>query len=312
MYDEKAATQRFQNKSAPWAGFGTVIPPDMPRAEWAKASGLDWELKRNHKFWSENQDKGPYTRIPNKFAWTRGDEVYAETGFAWQPLQNVDALNFMAEYAEAGGVTVEVAGAMAGGKVPFCLARINREFEIGKGDRVKSYLVITSPHIVGQSIKVKTLTMRLICLNGMTSTNESSEYSQSHIHAFNFDMAKERVAFAHEELGKMEKRFKTISKLKLNIDDAMRKVIIPVFEPELTKVEDVTETGSRKLNEILTSILHSPGAQPETGWGVLNGVTHWADHVAGRSSSARLMSGWLGKNNKAKHKVENLLFEMAQ
>ena len=131
-----------------------------------------------------------------------------------------------------------VAGALREGGLVFALARINKEFEVGKGDRIKSYLMFSSPHRVGEAIRVKTLTLRLVCMNGLFTTNHAVEYSQSHIGMFDFAKARERVNFAHDELAEAEKRYKRIRALKMNIDDAMNKVLAPILAPDLVgKVE---------------------------------------------------------------------------
>ena len=302
---------RLKGWQAPWTGLGVDIS-QLPRAEWAKAAGLDWKLERHFDFHGPDEGGSQVTRMPNRYIWVRDtdNKPFAACGHGWMPLQNEAVLDFVAEYSAAGGIVPEVAGALREGGLVFALARINKEFEVGKGDRIKSYLMFSSPHRVGEAIRVKTLTLRLICMNGLFTTNHAVEYSQSHIGMFDFAKARERVNFAHDELAEAEKRYKRIRALKMNIDDAMNKVLAPILAPELAgKVE--IDNLPPKLAQIFQSIMTGPGAEPENGWGVLNGVSHWADHVAGRSPSSRLTSAWAGPNAMLKRKVEHQLLELA-
>jgi len=68
---------------------------------------------------------------------------------------------------------------------------------------------------------------------------------------------------------------------------------------------------NKHLSEILWSINKAPGATPNNGWGVLNGVTHWADHMAGNKADARLFNSWLGERSRLKLAVNDALLEMA-
>jgi hypothetical protein len=75
-------------------------------------------------------------------------------------------------------------------------------------------------------------------------------------------------------------------------------------------MQDAT-ARTRQLHEVLLSNEQAPGALPGTGWGILNAVTYWADHVAGRDKAARLNKSWFGSNGDVKLAVERGLLEMA-
>ena len=67
---------------------------------------------------------------------------------------------------------------------------------------------------------------------------------------------------------------------------------------------------SQKLHQVLLAVEDAPGAIPGNGWGVLNAVTYWADHIAGRSRDKRLNNAWFGENAALKLKVEKGLLEL--
>jgi hypothetical protein len=47
----------------------------------------------------------------------------------------------------------------------------------------------------------------------------------------------------------------------------------------------------------------APGAEPGNGWGVLNAVTYYADHIASRTADKRLANSWMGKTGNQKQQV---------
>jgi hypothetical protein len=69
--------------------------------------------------------------------------------------------------------------------------------------------------------------------------------------------------------------------------------------------------GDRKRDAVLDAYLNAPGADPGNAWGLLNGVTYWADHLASRTQDKRLTNSWFGKTGTLKQKVMSDLLELA-
>lgn len=88
------------------------------------------------------------------------------------------------------------------------------------------------------------------------------------------------------------------------------------FKP-VSKVENAQEKQEqlRKGKHILESIVSSPGSElasrKDTWWGAFNGVTHYVDHVAGRSRDTALKSAWFGPNSKLKSDALELATQYA-
>jgi phage/plasmid-like protein (TIGR03299 family) len=306
--------------AVPWHGLGARVDGDISVGEMLEAAGLNWEVKLLPTFASDPDDPETVVELPRRALVRSTDrKVLTVTGPQWKPLQNADMLGFMKRYVEAGGAKLETAGSLRGGKTVWGLARLNHSFEVTPGDRVKGYLLITSPHEVGRAITVKTTSVRVVCANtlAMADLHSETNYSQSHLKEFDFSAAHERVQMAHESLAEAERRAKTLDRLRLSMEDAVRKVFVPAVMPELLKDEEameqimIPESQPTKVMELLESLINAPGARPETGWGVLNAVTHWADHVNGRTPESRLTRAWLGDTARAKVRAEELLMELA-
>jgi phage/plasmid-like protein (TIGR03299 family) len=299
----------------PWHGLGQQIDANAPSAEWLKAAKLNWTLNRCDLV--ARTEDGTEVDIDDQIAWVRSDnhKPMVISSPNWRPFQNHEALDFMDRYVKAGGATLETVGALKGGKIVWALASINHSFETRPGDTTRGYLLLTTPHIVGMAMSIRTTTVRVVCRNTLTmAEREGTEhFRQNHLSDFNTDRAQEAVANAHENLARAEQRAKTLDGIKIGVEDALRKVILPVFDPEfeIDAKKDLKDQLPRRAAQILASIDHAPGAIEGTAWGILNGITHWADHVAGRGNDARLQKAWLGKNARLKLKAEAKLLDLA-
>lgn len=310
-------TMAYAN-AVPWHGLGARVDQDVSVEEMLEAAGLNWRLEKLPLV--AKLPNGDALPVDDKFALTRNtdNKVMSVCSGAWTPFQPEETISFMREYVEAGGAKLETAGSLRGGRTVWGLAKLDHTFSVRKGDEVHGYLLITSPMEVGRSTQIRTTTVRVVCANTLAMAEGSSDlnYSQNHLTEFDVAAAKEKVNEAHNHLIIAEKRFKTISKLKIGIEDAVREVIVPMIIPKVAESEAyddimLPESQPKVLSEIINSINNAPGAAPGTGWGVLNGVTHWGDHVAGRNNATRMHRAWVGDIARHKIDVEQKLYEMA-
>jgi phage/plasmid-like protein (TIGR03299 family) len=302
----------------PWHGIGARLEAGSSPEEFLKAAKLDWTIDK-HPLQTVVGDKT--IAVPDKFALLRSSDhkLMGVASGAWTPFQNADALEFMRRYCEAGGATMETAGGLRDGRIVWGLARLNHSFEVRPGDKVNGYLLITTPHVVGMSTSVRTTTVRVVCANTMAMANNSStiEYRQNHMSAFDATKAKEAVEQAHENLLLAELRAKTLDKLKLNLEDAVKKVLVPAFDPDLAADDEFmaanldVEALPKRFQNIIDSLQTAPGAIEGNGWGALNAVTHYCDHIAGHNPGTRLFRSWIGDYSRVKLDVEKRLLELA-
>lgn len=301
-------------------GGGTQFEEGMTAKAFLRKAGLDWELRRYPLLADLTAADlvSNTVKVPDRFALLRSTDkkVMTVAGRTWKDWSNEDMVKMMMGYASAGA-RLEVGGAFRDGMTVWGLARLKRSFEVRKGDKVNGYLLLTTSHVLGKANTVRTMMLRQICTNGMMGWADTVAYSQNHLKAFDITRAKEHVAMADEELGRAEKRARIIDRLKLSVDDMVRKVLVPVFAPQLLtdkeamKVATTDEGMPSSVHAILESYRNAPGAIEGTGWGLLNGVTHWADHVAGRNASTRAHRAWFGDRAEKKVEVERRLLELA-
>jgi hypothetical protein len=76
-------------------------------------------------------------------------------------------------------------------------------------------------------------------------------------------------------------------------------------------VNDFDKNGTPRLQALMAAYVNAPGAQEGNGWGLLNAVTYYADHMASRTADKRLSNAWLGRTAGQKEKVLDKLLQMA-
>lgn len=304
----------------PWHGLGNKIDTNTSVDDMLVAAGLDWEIQRRPVF--AQAESGEMIKLPLKRALIRSSDnkVMGVAGDIWKPFQNKDALNFFREYTEAGGAKMETAGSLRGGKMVWALASLQKGFTVNRTDHTKGYILLASPHEVGKAITVRTTSVRVVCANTMalSMANDGTQYSQNHLTKFDVTAAKERISLAKEEMVQAGIEAQKLNTLKLNEYDTVRflsQFFQPVPEKEnensyITALLEDYRKMDKNMQAVLNSVNEAPGATPGTGWGVLNGVTHWADHIAGIKGDTRLYNSWFGSKARLKNDVNNSLLAM--
>ena len=81
------------------------------------------------------------------------------------------------------------------------------------------------------------------------------------------------------------------------------------------KVKLTDESFNRAGKSILDSIVDSPGSDMDsakgTWWGVVNGVSYYTDHLAGRNADNTLQSAWFGQRSNLKDEAVQLAVKYA-
>lgn len=306
----------------PWHGLGNKIDADSTVEEMTMAAGLNWEVEQHDCYANVDGEKINVGR--KALVRSTDKKVLTITGDNWKPLQNKDALGFFRDYMEAGGAKLETAGSLRGGKIIWGLAALNKGYKLKGGDESKGYVLLVSPHEVGKAITVRATSVRVVCANTLAlASQQEIAYRQSHLKEFDMDSAKATVELANQQIAQLAMDSETLMNLKMSEFDTVR-TLAKFFQPveqgisekedeeRIRILIDDPKMMNKKLSDVLVSVNKAPGATPGNAWGVLNGVTHWADHVAGRTSDARLFRSWLGHTGQTKEKVKNTLLEMAQ
>lgn len=310
-------TMAYAN-ATPWHGIGERVDDCISIDDMLDRSGLNWEVKKHQMHCTT--DGGEQLKS-DKYALVRGSDnkILTTCGPNWTPLQNRDAFEFFRKYTEAGNGKLETAGSLRGGKMIWALMKLPHGFDIGRGDHVAGYVLLSSPHQVGSAISVRTTAVRVVCANtmvkAMTMGRSQEYYRQNHLNEFDMEAARASVETAHQELSEQEAISRRLLNLKMTADDSVV-FLAGQLQPELAANENREQilnqdNWSMNMKEAVRSLYHAPGATPGSAWGIMNAITHFTDHKAGRSAAARVHSAWFGKGQQLKMTAQKSLLELA-
>lgn len=304
-----------QGTDVPWHGLGDTFPPDTPPAEVLKRAKLDWRVEKRSLTYVCS-DGSPRT-VEGKAALVRDydGKLMDIVGKDWKPHQNEDTFKIFDKYVKIGGATMETAGALRGGEIVWGLANLKHGFKTPRGDEIKGYILLMGSHKFGKATLMQTTAVRVVCMNTLRLAMQGQAelvVRVNHGYEFNADIVEQQFGLAHEAIDEFNRNAAVLTKLNLSQEDAMR-ILQPTYQPmtDIDKLINGETQPNNPMNMILTSIVNAPGADPGTAWGVLNGVTYYADHMAGRTQDTRLTSSWMGTEAKRKDDVVARLLRVA-
>jgi phage/plasmid-like protein (TIGR03299 family) len=298
----------------PWHGLGVKVDASISIDEMLVKAGLNWRVEHKPLFARIAEDASQDVRVKGTFALVRDKDsrIMTLSSKAWTPVQNAEMMEFFRDYAEAGGAKLETAGSLRGGRQVWALADLGTGFKIGNADNVRGYLLFNSSHEVGKATRIKVVATRVVCANtiALAMREQGPTYSQNHLKAFDPEAAKAYIQEAHEQVAAFGREARLLAKIKINAEKTVQVLMetlngMPegLTEPQMMQEEHQPAT----LKAILHAIEKAPGAVPGTAWGVLNGVTYWADHMSGKTQEGRLASAWGGANGETKLRVKDAL-----
>ena len=289
----------------PWHGLGKRVPADLSTKQMLEAAELDWQVQKRPLVYL-NADGDP-TQDANfdKQALVRSsdDKILDVVGKGWNPLQNEAAFEFFNEFVNAGDMQMHTAGSLKGGKIVWALAKVNESFEVFGDDKVDSYLLLSNPHIFGQSINVRFTPIRVVCNNTLSLALEQTSKNAirvSHRAEFDAEAVKETLGIAKLKLDKYKEAAEFLGSKRFT-EESYKNFIKEIFPTSSDKKE--LSMNAEKSMQVLN---HQPGHEYAEGtwWQAFNGVTYLCDHVLGRNNDTRLASSWYGAN--ANRKTEAL------
>lgn len=296
-------TMAYTNE-VPWHGLGFRVDQATSVKAMLKAAKLDWRVDRTPMHLPNGDEVQGFAALTR----SRDNRVLDVVGRAYVPVQNEEAFEFFTEFVEAGNATMETAGSLRGGQYVWGLANLKASFKLKGNDVVKGYLLVGVPHEQGKSFIIKFTSIRVVC-NNTLALALAAGHTWRMTHRMSFgdvkrNEAKEALGIARDQLGEFERNARILQSINISRDDAV-KILGGVFAP---KKEDVSELP--KILKIMDCYENAPGAQPGNGWGLLNGVTYYCDHVASRTADKRLANAWLGKTAVQKERVLDTLLQM--
>lgn len=322
--------------ATPWHGLGEYVTDDLSIEQWLRKAEIDWNVEKVPMF--TQLPTGEFIPAKGSFALRRDSDnsVLDVVGHQYNPIQNSEAVEFFREFADAAEIRIETLGSLQGGRRVWALARLQEDFRVG-GDILHSYVLLSNPHIHGETFRIFSTPVRVVCMNTLRQAIKAQGgYYLNHKREFNVHERNEArrvtgLALAHQRsiaarmtrLAEVQYTERDLLKFVAAISDTKVKEAPPVdsliditqASPEVIdavlKSVEIASFSEADLNRpgkaILEAVFNSPGAnQPEargTWYGALNGVTYYFDHEAGRGADSRLTSAWFGAGAVKKDKA---------
>jgi len=291
-------TMAYRNE-VPWHGLGTFVPQNASLDEMMELGRVNWEVQLRKMSTDSGSflagDRAFPVAIPNHRAIVRvsDNKVLDVVGSVYQVIQNKEALAFVKDFVESGDAHIETIGSLRGGQYVWCLASLNKDFIIGKEDKVKGYLLILIPHKQGASIVFKFTNVRVVCNNTLQLAMKEGgyEYRVQHNKQYRDRLtdAPRVLGLARDTMDKFEQTANILHSTPMDEHEILG-VFTKLFDPEgkiekalggrrvsLTTAQGIS-TAPKRFNKVVDAYFQAPGFELNTAWGVLNAVTYNVDH----------------------------------
>lgn len=278
-------------------------------------------------------------------------KVYQIATDRYKPVQNRVIMEQFREHIAEGGMELDTAGSLKEGAVIWAMASLKKGFTLPGGDIVTGNLLYSTSHDGSLVTEAKFVSTRVVCWNTLSAAKGEKGKAFRLKHSAKFDKqkqqeAKEFLGLAIKRLERLEEWASTLAEVKIGkkevttlvaalTNPAYRERVIEsttdyqefrrmgmmddVFGSILTKggyPEPTDAELNRVAKHILDSVVESPGSTMKSAkgtlWGIVNGVTYYTDHVAGRNADNRLTSAWFGQRENLKEDAFALALAVAK
>lgn len=323
----------------PWHGLGVQVAPNTTPQEMLVQAGLDWTVSKKPLAVvtapADDDEEGDFTygAVPGHEALVRDSDgrVFDVVSDRWQPVQNSDVLEFFHKFCASGAATMETAGALKGGEIVWGLANLGHGFTLPGGDAVRGYLALLSRHKSGYATIARVTPTRIVCANTLALSGGfgkagKAEARFNHLSEFDPDQAAAQIGLAHDTMTEFERNAHLLAGLNLSREDQAR-ILAPIYQPDLVDqvaddddtpvmrplVTDWADKANRTVLGIMEAALTGPGADVvgDTAWGLMNGVTYYANHKARGTRDSRFTSALMGDSNIKANRVMARLMALA-
>ncbi len=243
-------------------------------------------------------------------------------GDRYKVVQNETAFQAFERFCLVGGLNIETAGALSGGRHVWALASIDDGIEIAKGEIIKGYFLLMQSHFYGHSLKAMFTPVRYpsghTLVKAVNVKGQKGYYTMPHSRHFSEERQREideLVEQAQESLEKYVKTARMLISSKFTEADGVY-FLTSVYNPELITrlrkaeepmpktIEDLynhpmrNRTIRRVIRDMPEDVMDMPSCKG-TAWGWYNVVVNDIDK-GGRSASTSLEAAWMGKGVRTK------------
>lgn len=297
----------------PWHGLGKQVEPWLPTGEAIKAAGVDWGVTTEPIYerfvGGEGEGDGAtrfydYRPIDRYMRTVRSTDnrTLGIVRSKYVPIQNTNVFDWFNEFIEHRLAYIEAAGSLRGGRIVWCLARVNMEAVTPvDGDEIRPYLLLSNSHDGTKAARVGFTEIRVVCMNTLMAAHgvEDSDLIRV-LHKGDATERLENTRNAFMELYQgTQKRAVTYAKL------AVTKITMTKLDEYIAAVFNIkprddgqTGRGRGLVEKVRARFFEELDRSGMTWWSAYNAVTAYLSHDAGRTDDSRYEALWFGQGGK--------------
>jgi phage/plasmid-like protein (TIGR03299 family) len=203
-----------------WHGLGLVVPETCTPRQAITVAGLDWGVESLPVFTEYMDEMNTKTteELPFRANYRLNkDGTRAYLGMvsdSYQIIENWEVADFCEALGGEKVVHIETVGSLRGGKRIWFLLR-GDAFEVGKGDEIFPYVLVSNGHDGGSPFRITPTSVRTVCSNTLHQSIPREDNGQLHQSAFvlkHTTNLMERVSQAKEALKHYNTSLETFKK----------------------------------------------------------------------------------------------------
>ena len=293
----------------PWHGLGAKLTGQETLDQWRVSTGLDWSVRETSVLYAT--EDGLLTADQNK-ALFRSDskDVLGVVSDRYNVVQPAQILDFYKDFAATNGFQLDTAGSLAGGKRIWALARVADGFSVKGNDTVLPYVLLATSYDKTMATRAMFTTVRVVCNNTLQLSVNMDRTGISVPHSTIFDGRKVALdmGLLVEDFADMQDKIVLLSDVRVARKQAQEIIAKVLFDVKAEEMEDMS-TKSKNIVTNVTNLFDGRGIGSEmasaqgTAWGLVNAITQYTDHSAGRTASSRMNSAWFGQGANLKQRI---------
>lgn len=315
------ASMAYTNE-VPWHTLGNLMVPGASLEEWSIEADMSHRIEsapvcfldlddEAHVF----SDQKVLYRSDNKYPLSIVHQNYKE-------IQPITILEWFDEFIKARMMSMETAGTMQKGRKMWALAKIDKDFDLGKKDIVKPYVLLATSCDKSLATTARLTYVRVVCNNTLQMAYADHGDVVKINHRTAFDQAaqtrvKEELGLVESQIEETEKTYKSMVGVPLKKEDVVG-FFLTLFASE-TKGDKIIleDLPIRKISGMFDAYQNAPGQDMGTAkgslWGAVNAVSYMVDHnPSARSDDSRLNSAWFGQGAALKNRAVNVATEIIE
>lgn len=312
----------------PWHGFGKHMTADADAETWKKEAGMNWTAEGADVEFALN---GEFQKYPDRKVLYRSDngDPLSIVSKKFKVVQPGMMIDFFGNLIDKHGFTMETAGCLFGGRIFWALAKTGQNEDVKSGDTIAPYAMIVSSVDGEMSTAVHLTTVRAVCWNTLSmaigATGKRAVVTVPHNKIFKPEEAQIKAGLVEGVWEDFVGNAQALAGIRIDRETALD-IIVKNMKSEwkdsngdTMKNAEIEESSYavRKIMSLYTyeSIGNHFESSKDTAWGLVNAVTQYCDHDAGRVNTDRsrtFVRTHLGDRAKFKVKVANSLLELAK